>query len=71
MDYIYSELCFCCRFIINMKSTNITAPPEDIYFVKVDLLFRENGEIYLKGKKIATDMELVNALRKNFGLKKL
>ncbi len=53
------------------EALTINPPPQDIIFCKVDLVFKEKGDILLKGKKIHNDLELVNALRENFGLSKI
>lgn len=43
----------------------------DVLFPNVDLVFKEDGRIILRGREIHNDLELVNALRQNFGLSPL
>jgi len=43
----------------------------DIVFSAVDLVFKEDGRIILRGREIHNDLELVNALRQSFGLTQL
>lgn len=43
-----------------------TGGVNDICFPNVDLTFREDGRIILRGREIHNDLELVNALRQAF-----
>jgi hypothetical protein len=51
----------------DLSHLEIKYNPQDVFLCN-RMVFRVNGDIELDGRKITTDLELVNALRKTFDL---